>query len=163
MNFLPGTFLWKYKMCLGTCGFKEHFFARHFLWTFWKCLGKCGWKEIFLPGNFCMEILKVSGIVQMQRTLFSRHFLWKKSAWESAEVKNTETKLQRPCNSNKDHVICICLFHGNWTVQYHEQRQRLVCALYTYLQSLSIFVKLSDLLLLANLAKLSLFTHLMRK
>ena len=74
MNFLPGTFLWKYKMCLGTCGFKEHFFARHFLWTFWKC----GWKEIFLPGNFCMEILKVSGIVRLQRTLFSRHFLWKK-------------------------------------------------------------------------------------
>ena len=35
-----------------------------------------------------MEILKVSGIVQMQRTLFSRHFLWK-SAWESAEAKNT--------------------------------------------------------------------------
>ena len=74
-----------------------------------------------------MEILKVSGIVWMQRTLFSRHFLWKK-----------------------------CL----GTVQYHEQRQRLVCALYTYLQSLSLLVKLSDLLLMANLAKMSLFTHL---
>ena len=61
---------------------------------------------------------------------------------------------------NYEHVICICLFHGNWTVQYHEQRQRLVCALYTYLQSLSLLVKLSDLLLLANLAKMSLFTHL---
>ena len=60
---------------------------------------------------------------------------------------------------NYEHVICICLFHGNWTVQYHEQRQRLVCALYTYLQSLSLLVKLSDLLLLANLAKMSLFTH----
>ena len=68
-----------------------------------------------------MEILKVSGIVRMQRTLFSRHFLWKK---------------------------------------YHEQRQRLVCALYTYLQSLSLLVKLSDFLLMANLAKMSLFTHL---
>ena len=61
---------------------------------------------------------------------------------------------------NYEHVICICLFHGNWTVQYHEQRQRLVCARYTYLQSLSLLVKLSDLLLMANLAKMSLFTHL---
>ena len=83
-----------------------------------------------------MDILKVPGKVRMKRIFFfARQFLYgniesvwdsavatntffqalfmEKSAWESAEVKNTETKLQRPCNSNKDHVICICLFHGN--------------------------------------------------
>ena len=117
-----------------------------------KVPGKVRMKSNFLPGNFCMEILKVSGIVRMQRTLFSRHFLWKKVP---GKVRKWRTLRQ----NYKDHVICICLFHGNWTVQYHEQRQRLVCALYTYLQSLSLLVKLSDLLLLANLAKMSLFTH----
>ena len=102
-------------MCLGTCGFKEHFFARHFLWTFWKCLGKCGWKEFF----------------------FARQFLYGniESVWDSADATNT---------------FFQTLF-----------MERLVCALYTYLQSLSLLVKLSDLLLLANLAKMSLFTHLL--
>ena len=30
---------------------------------------------------------------------------------------------------NYGHVLCKCLFHGNWTLQYHEQRQKLVCVL----------------------------------
>ena len=82
-----------------------------------------------------MDILKVPGKVRMKRIFFARQFLYGniESVWDSADATNT---------------FFQALF-----------MERLVCALYAYLQSLSLLVKLSDLLLLANLAKMSLFTH----
>ena len=82
-----------------------------------------------------MDILKVPGKVRMKRNFFARQFLYGniESVWDSADATNT---------------FFQTLF-----------MERLVCALTTYLQSLSLLVKLSDLLLLANLAKMSLFTH----
>ena len=58
-----------------------------------------------------MDILKV----RMKRNFFARQFLYGniESVWDSVDATNT-------------------FFQCLGTVQYHEQRQRLVCALYTY-------------------------------
>ena len=45
---LQTLFIKIFNKCLGKCGRKLHFVARHFLWKYQKCLAKCGRKLHFV-------------------------------------------------------------------------------------------------------------------
>ena len=47
-TFCQALFIKIFNKCLGKCGRKLHFVARHFLWKYQKCLAKCGRKLHFV-------------------------------------------------------------------------------------------------------------------
>ena len=76
----PGTFYGHFESAWDSADEKIFFCQAIFFWIYLKCLGECGVRtqQTLFSRHFFMEILKVPGIVPMQRTLLFQALLMEK-------------------------------------------------------------------------------------